>query len=52
MTAIPFSLRIFVADGDRDLLAIAAEFERASSCPIMALDVFCQIYCAQIAVRP
>jgi predicted nucleic acid-binding protein len=33
--------------GDRDLLAIAAEFERASSCPIMALDVFCQTYCAQ-----
>ena len=33
--------------GDRDLLAVAAEFERASSCPIMALDVFCQIYCVQ-----
>ena len=33
--------------GDRDLLAIAAEFERASSCPIMPLDVFCQTYCAQ-----
>ena len=32
---------------DLDLLAIAAEFERASSCPIMALDVFCQTYCAQ-----
>ncbi|MFM8574955.1 MAG: putative toxin-antitoxin system toxin component, PIN family [Limnohabitans sp.] len=35
-----------LVSGDRDLLAIAAEFERASSCPIMTLDVFCQIYCA------
>jgi predicted nucleic acid-binding protein len=34
-----------LASGDRDLLAIAAEFERASSCPIMPLDVFCQTYC-------
>lgn len=33
--------------GDRDLLAIATEFELASSCPIMALDVFCQSYCTQ-----
>jgi putative PIN family toxin of toxin-antitoxin system len=33
--------------GDRDLLAIAAEFERASSCPIMPLDVFCQTYRVQ-----
>jgi predicted nucleic acid-binding protein len=41
-----------LVSGDRDLLAIAAEFERASSCTIMALDVFCQTYCAQIAVRP
>jgi putative PIN family toxin of toxin-antitoxin system len=32
--------------GDRDLLAIATEFELISSCPIMALDVFCQSYCA------
>ena len=31
--------------GDRDLLAIAAEFERASSCPIMPLDFFCKTYC-------
>ena len=37
--------------GDRDLLAIAAEFERASSCPIMPLDVFCQTYCAQGEVQ-
>ena len=36
-----------LVSGDRDLLAIAAEFERASSCPIMPLDVFCQTYCAQ-----
>jgi putative PIN family toxin of toxin-antitoxin system len=29
--------------GDRDLLAIAAEFERVSSCPIMNLDAFCKM---------
>jgi len=28
--------------GDRDLLAIAAEFEQASSCPILTLDAFCK----------
>ena len=32
-----------LVSGDRDLLAIAAEFERASSCPIMALDAFCKM---------
>ena len=36
-----------LVSGDQDLLVIAAEFERASSCPIMPLDVFCQTYCAQ-----
>jgi putative PIN family toxin of toxin-antitoxin system len=36
-----------LVSGDRDLLAIAAEFERASLCPIMTLDVFCQTYCTQ-----
>ena len=41
-----------LVSGDRDLLAIAAEFERASSCPIMALDVFCQTYCAQGESQP
>jgi putative PIN family toxin of toxin-antitoxin system len=35
-----------LVSGDRDLLAIATKFELASSCPIMALDVFCQTYCA------
>ena len=30
--------------GDRDLLAVAAEFERTSLCPIMTLDVFCQAF--------
>ena len=35
-----------LVSGDHDLLAIAAEFERASSCPIVPLDVFCQTYCA------
>jgi predicted nucleic acid-binding protein len=27
-----------LVSGDRDLLAIAAEFERASGCPILAMD--------------
>jgi putative PIN family toxin of toxin-antitoxin system len=36
-----------LVSGDRDLLAIAPEFERVSSCPIMALDVFCKTYCAR-----
>ncbi len=30
-----------LVSGDRDLLAIAAEFERASSCPIVTLNAFC-----------
>ena len=32
-----------LVSGDRDLLSIAAEFERASSCPIMALGAFCKM---------
>jgi predicted nucleic acid-binding protein len=32
-----------LVSGDRDLLAIAAEFARACSCPIMALDAFCKM---------
>jgi len=36
-----------LVSGDCDLLAIAAEFERASSCPIMTLDFFCKTYCTQ-----
>jgi predicted nucleic acid-binding protein len=31
-----------LVSGDRDLLAIAAEFERASGCPILTLDAFCK----------
>jgi putative PIN family toxin of toxin-antitoxin system len=38
---------LVLVTGDRDLLTIAAEFERASSCPIVPLDVFCQTYCTQ-----
>ncbi len=34
-----------LVSGDRDLLAIAAEFEQASGCPILTLDVFCKAYC-------
>jgi putative PIN family toxin of toxin-antitoxin system len=41
-----------LVSGDRDLLTIAAEFERASSCPIMPLDVFCQAYCAPGESQP
>ena len=33
-----------LVSGDRDLLAIAAEFERASSCPILSLHAFCKMY--------
>jgi len=29
-----------LVSGDRDLLAIAAEFERASGCPILTIDAF------------
>jgi predicted nucleic acid-binding protein len=41
-----------LVSGDRDLLAIAAEFARASSCPIMPSDVFCQTYCVQEELPP
>ena len=34
-----------LVSGDRDLLAIAAEFEQASGCPILTLDAFCKAYC-------
>ncbi len=34
-----------LVSGDRDLLAIADEFEKASACPILTLDAFCQTYC-------
>ena len=30
--------------GDRDLLAIAPEFERVSACPISTLEAFCKAY--------
>lgn len=33
-----------LVSGDRDLLSIAAEFEPASGCPILTLDVFCKTY--------
>jgi putative PIN family toxin of toxin-antitoxin system len=33
-----------LVSGDRDLLAIAAEFEQASGCPILTLDAFCKAY--------
>lgn len=36
-----------LVSGDRDLQAIATEFERKSSCPIMPLDIFCKTYCVE-----
>jgi predicted nucleic acid-binding protein len=36
-----------LVSGDRDLLAIAAEFERTTMCPIMPLDVFFHTFCTQ-----
>ena len=33
-----------LVSGDRDLLAIAAEFEQTSGCPILILDAFCRAY--------
>ncbi len=32
-----------LVSGDRDLLAIATEFEQASSCPIVSLETFCKM---------
>ena len=36
-----------LVSGDRDLLAIAAEFERICACSIVSLDAFCQTFCAK-----
>lgn len=36
-----------LVSGDRDLLAIAAQFERVSACRIMSLDIFCKTYCSE-----
>jgi len=33
-----------LVSGDRDLLAISAEFERVSRCPIVSLDAFCSLF--------
>ena len=35
-----------LVSGDRELLAIAAEFERACACSIVSLDAFGQTFCA------
>jgi predicted nucleic acid-binding protein len=40
--AVAGKAQVLVTD-DRDLLAIAAEFERASLCPILTLDAFCKM---------
>ena len=36
----------YLVSGDRDLLAIADEFERACGCSIVSLNAFGQNYCA------
>lgn len=36
-----------LVSGVRDVLAVAAEFERTGLCPIMALDDFCTTHCVQ-----
>lgn len=41
--AVVGKARVLVS-GDHDLLAIATEFEQASSCPILSLDAFCKMY--------
>jgi putative PIN family toxin of toxin-antitoxin system len=38
-----------LVSGDRDLLAMAAEFESASGCPIVSIDAFCKMH--SFAVR-
>ncbi|MFN7855127.1 MAG: putative toxin-antitoxin system toxin component, PIN family [Acidovorax sp.] len=35
-----------LVSGDQDLLAIAAEFEQISGCPMLTLDAFCRAYLA------
>ena len=39
-----------LVSGDRDLQAIAIEFERKTSCPIMPLDIFCKTYCVETLI--
>lgn len=39
--AVAGKARVLVS-GDRDLLALAAPFERASGCPIMTMEAFCK----------
>ena len=41
-----------LVSADRDLLTLATEFERVTSCPIVPLNVFCQTYCDQGPARP
>jgi len=41
--AVTGQAQVLVA-GDRDLLAIAAEFESATGCPIVSIDAFCKIH--------
>jgi putative PIN family toxin of toxin-antitoxin system len=41
-----------LVSGDRDLLAISAEFGQAYACPIVPLDFFSKTYCAQKEPQP
>ena len=40
-----------LVSGDRDLLALAKEFERASACPIVNLDTFFRVYTLPLAYK-
>lgn len=42
--AVTGNAKVLVS-GDRDLLALAVDFEQAHSCSIMSLDRFCKTYC-------
>ena len=41
-----------LVSGDRDLLAISAEFGQAYACPIVPLDFFSKTYCAEKKLQP
>jgi putative PIN family toxin of toxin-antitoxin system len=41
-----------LVSGDRDVLAISAEFGQACACPIVPLDFFSKTYCAQKESQP
>jgi putative PIN family toxin of toxin-antitoxin system len=40
-----------LVSGDRDVLAIAEAFKRASGCAVMTLEAFCHAYCSASELR-